>query len=369
MKQINANCRKATTPPTLLVDGPPAVLYTAVLDSPDRCHWVLPDTATGGGTVMYGKGKQGRLIVPPSPGSWEADLAPVFMEPPVLDYGHGGSASKLTTNGRDFLLNGARWLWKGSSDFRLYQWWLENRNIQPVLDQRKDAGGNLLRVFGMYNGGIGRFIPAEYQHYFDGWHDFAAQCAESGFQIEVTAFADAQTFMPSTADQQTHWRMLGSVLESLPNVVVELVNEWKKNGVDPAHFSPLYNLLCSRGSGLGDEAGFQPGWQYQTWHGRRDWPKVLFSAEDGWYVGEGVAANGQVFSPTMPVVHDEPIGFDEVEQPGRRSSDPYVARVVGQSSAAYCAGATFHSSAGIQSEMWGPTTDLCARTFYAAMGA
>ncbi len=320
------------------------------------------------GAAIQHNGKQiARFLVPP-PGSWEADQAPVSMDPPSLKFGPViVPTARLFTSGRDFIQNGQRWKWKGASDFRLYQWFLEGRDIRPVLDQRRAAGVNILRVFGMYNGGIGQFLPSTYPAYFGAFPAFANLLAEYGLQFELTAMADCQTFL-NNDQQHMYWGTLGIALSGIDNVVVELVNEYKKNGVDPAGFGPLNGILCSRGSGLSDEPGFVPGWNYHTWHGRRDWPKVLFSAEDMWYVGEGWGPAGAYQYPVIPIVHDEPIGFADENQPGRRSNDPYVARVIGGTSIEYGAGVTFHSDYGIQSQLWSPQVDLCARVMFDAVG-
>ncbi len=321
----------------------------------------------GGAIVADGK-ELARFTVPP-PGAWEASDPPVSMTPPSLAFGPVIiPTAKLTTSGRDFLLNGQRWLWKGCSDFRIYQWFLDGHDTHPVFQQRRDAGATILRVFGMYNGGIGRFLPGDYgDAYYDGWNVFLADAAAEGFQVEVTVFADAQNIMRESSQQLAHWARMAGALTPSQNVVVELVNEYPQNGVDPRLFSPISGLLCARGSSLSDSPPALPGWNYHTWHGRRDWPKVLFSAEDMWYVGEGWGPAGPYQYPVIPIVHDEPIGFADTDAPGRRSNDPYVARVLGQTGAAYGAGATFHSDYGIQSVLWSDHVDQCARAFYAAL--
>lgn len=63
-----------------------------------------------------------------------------------------------------------------------------------------------------------------------------------------------------------------------------------------------------------------------------------------------------------PVFYDEPMGFDEVAVPGRRSNVPYYAQILGSSllmvSAVY-----FHSSAGIGSNGFPPITMECWKAF------
>ncbi len=369
MIQINANCSGAPTGPVeLVIDN--GHRYPCVVTGSRLTVLIVPPEPSPFGAAIVSNGQQlTRLTVPP-PGAWEADQPPVNMTPHTVAFGPVvAPTSKLATGGRNFLLNGDRWIWKGSTEFQLYQHFLNGRDNRGIYAQRRDAGATLLRVSGMYNGGIGSFVPSSYgQAYWDGLQPFLSESAAEGFQVEFTAFMDCQNIpeMHSTSQQQAHWGRLGSTLQPVSNVVVELVNEYPQNGVDPSQFGPLAGLLCARGSNVGDEPPPLPGWNYHTWHGRRDWPKVLFSSEDMWYVGEGWGPAGPYQYPVAPITHDEPIGFDEVDQPGRRSNDPYVARVLGQTSSAYGAGGTFHSSAGITSDFWGPRTEVCARAFFAA---
>ena len=148
---------------------------------------------------------------------------------------------------------------------------------------------------------------------------------------------------------------------------VELVNEWSKNGVDPRDFAKPSGVISSQGSEVSDTAPPQPGWDYHTWHGRRDWPKVVFSSDDAYWVASGRTEGGQTLGPPMPIVHDEPIGFSEADIPGRRSNNPEVARIVGATCGTFCDGGTFHSDYGIHSVGWSPEVDSLARTFFRAL--
>ncbi len=372
MIQINGNCSgdPGDKPVTLSIDNghsyPVQVdgnRWSAKIDKPEPSPF---------GAAINADGKQlARLTVPP-PGSWEAEPAPVSMTPSSLSFAPPvPDVVKLSTSGRDFIVNGQRWIWKGTTDFRMYQWFLEGRNMTEVRQQRRAAGANILRVAGMYAGGIGDFRPAQYgQAYWDGWTPFLAECARDGFQVEITCFMDCQNIqeLRDVGPQRDHWGRFGDIIRPVPNAVMELGNEYPQNGFDPKNFAPHAGVLCSRGSNIGDEPPVVPGWNYHTWHGRRDWPKVLFSAEDMWYVGEGWGPGGAYQYPVIPVVHDEPIGFSDVNQPGRRSNDPYVARVLGGSSSEFGAGVTFHCDYGIQSALWSDRMDLCARTMFAAAG-
>jgi hypothetical protein len=364
MKQINCNGSNITTAPVLEVDTPVNGVknFIAHLDSSSRCYFQLPDGASGGATVKY-SGKTARLIVPPTQGSWEADDPQVDMEPPTLDYGPPPS-ERITTNGRDFVKNGSKWIYKGVTDFALYLRYLHGEDITQLIVQRKNAGANTFRVIGMA-AYMFNLNPKNEPNYYGALPAFARLFADHGCYLEFVAFADAQVVMPDQQEQFNHWAQVANQLRPETNIFLELVNEYPKNGVDPGVFSKPDGILCSRGSGLADEAPFLPGWDYHTWHGRRDDPKVMFSAEDMWYVGEGSGPNGLHQYPTRPVIHDEPIGFSDVNQPGRRSNVPYLARVMGLTATAYGAGGTFHSEPGLLSIGWSAHVDMLARTFFA----
>jgi hypothetical protein len=193
--------------------------------------------------------------------------------------------------------------------------------------------------------------------------------AQYGLTCEFTVFADAQQVMSRLTEQQAHWARVCDTIRGRPGVFVSLVNEWKKNGIDPFRFQRPRDLIVSQGSGLGDEPPPMPGWSYREWHGRRDWPKVLFSNEDAWYVGAGYNARGALVFPAVPVVMNEDIGFAEAPSPNRRSTDPQVARVIALTAVAWGAGATFHCEDGIFSRPLGPIQRQCAAAFFKGLRA
>jgi hypothetical protein len=82
-----------------------------------------------------------------------------------------------------------------------------------------------------------------------------------------------------------------------------------------------------------------------------------------------VASPGFLYSQglSVPLVADEPIGFSESEQPGRRSADPEMARRLATLYGAEWDGVAFHSDAGIQSVPMGPTTRACANAWFDAL--
>ncbi len=257
--------------------------------------------------------------------------------------------------------DGQPFVWKGCSDFLLYHRFLLEESIEPLLQERVAAGANLVRVLGMCEK-IEHFWPQDHTDFYRGLELFVPLLADRGLYVEFVVFADAQLVMPSLAARQTHFTKIIEALRPHDTAIVELVNEYPKNGVNPAGFARPSGLLCSAGSGLADASPAMPLWDFFGWHGRRDWPKVTSSTEDMWYYSHG--AHEQHI---CPAVHDEPMGFAEEPIYQKRSNDPKLARQIGASCAVLGAGGTFHSEAGLRSEPFGPVQRKCAEAFFAAL--
>lgn len=140
------------------------------------------------------------------------------------------------------------------------------------------------------------------------------------------------------------------------NIFLELGNEVSKNGVDPKNFSKPEGIIYSAGSEVSDTAPDVFA-DYFGWHGRRDWPK-LANVEDMYEVS---------IKHHCVAVHDEPIGAAEFDQEGRRTTSAKAMAAIASNSVRLGAGATFHSEAGLRSELWGPIQEDCAHAFYHAI--
>jgi len=62
-------------------------------------------------------------------------------------------------------------------------------------------------------------------------------------------------------------------------------------------------------------------------------------------------------------VAGEPIGFADIEDPGRRANDPQAAYRLGADSAIWGAGGVYHSETGVASTLFTPTQRACADAF------
>lgn len=247
---------------------------------------------------------------------------------------------------------GTKWRGLGVSDFLLFQRYVRGEDLTVVLEQRRDLGFGYLRVFGMFDGSLGRFHVDETPEYFTRLGAFLELVASYGLRIEFVVFADAQRAMPT--GQALHLWAVASVLDRHWNALGELANEYAQNGIDPRLFNkPAGRTLWSRGSNCcGDDGYIDPPWDYITHHAARDaqWPRK---------------------SECRPIrdasgrdcLEDEPMGASPTDQPGRRSNSPTDFAQAGLNFGLNASGGTFHSDSGILSVPFGDVEIALARAF------
>lgn len=360
MKQLNCTVGgRATDTPYLTIDN--GHTYQGQFESPSRVLFVMPDTEPDDGnswglTIFYG-GKAVRFLVPEFPGAYEG---------PLLQY--APALGRFEMDGYRLRANGKPAVWAMMTGFCDYKLFLDGGvgAIAPQLQQARDLGCQGRRVLGMM-AYVTTFLPQSYgSRFYDALPDFANVLASYGQRLHFDVFADAQVVMPNRDQQLAHWARTCDKLRPIESVVIGAGNEWPKNGFDPDSL-PYPGVLSSQGSTTSDAAPPMPGWGIRCWHGRRDYPKVYMSADDMIYVALGIREGQGQYAPVGPAVHDEPIGFAEVDIPGRRSTDPRLAEAMALTGMAFGAGATFHVESGIFSRLLGPTESRCAQAFFAAL--
>jgi hypothetical protein len=274
--------------------------------------------------------------------------APAPAQPPLP------SVLPLHTEGARFVdSEGKRWNWKGATDFLLLKKYLDGEDIGPILAQRKDAGANLVRVFGMC-ANIARFYPQEYPGFWEGLVGFVDYLADAGFYVELTVFADAQLVLPDLTTQIAHWQGFYRVANK-PNVFLELVNENSHAGntIRVERFTRLDgSALQSHGSEQTDMHYIEPAWDLAGIHVRRDPPPDARGATN--YDCYEFEAR---FPKARPEVGDE----------GIKTTNEAYAALMG-THAAICGGGTFHSQAGVTSQLWNEAEFAAARAFYQGVG-
>lgn len=283
----------------------------------------------------------------------------------------------IQIQGASFIAAGQPWHYVGVSAFALFRRWLMRDGpsalVAPVLEEWRavaKAGGYdgpiVLRVF--------RFAAYPNAFALDPWSyamseltTFTQFCGDRGFYVDWTC-GDAQLVLPDAdgaKGQQQHLNECCAALVGQPTFI-ETVNEWFKNGVDVFRVVPPVWGVYLRDSGYYSEI---QTWQAQanldfiSYHSSRSdgglspWPKWLIDMDDQ------LAVLLHAFQ--KPVILKEPIGFAEVQQPGRRSNDPAHAFRMGLL-AAY-GGILFHSDSGLSCDGLGAVQRQCAEAFFSGV--
>jgi hypothetical protein len=307
--------------------------------------------------------------------SGNEDLAPVDLVRLNADAGEHGP---VHVDGLLFRRgDGSIFPWRGCTDFLLFKRFREEGGpaITPIVNERVGAGCNVFRVLGMVNSFATLRVD---DHYYDDLSAFADFIAGFGARLEFVVFADAQIVMPDASAERVHADMVARTIGAKWNVFLEAVNEPFKNIPGGAATADSIAAIL-RGHGAMVASGNYdvptcatsfPHADYVTVHSERkdEWPRTaraLGEIRDGFEWGPTC---GPGFSGVhVPVVGDEPIGFSETEQPGKRSASADDAAYYAGTSALMGAGATFHSDDGVVSQAWRPVQQAAAQAFFDAL--
>lgn len=289
----------------------------------------------------------------------------------LLSGGSGGGGGNAGQKGRIWIDNlvfrdasGAIWPWRGVTAFTLYLKWLQGREgaVDPLLSNwlANCPGLNVVRVLGMVNS-FAHLHPQEWPDYYSQLKPFADHLLNVwGIRVEFVIFADSGDIMPDPNQQNVHASIIVDTLSGCENVFIEVANEPSQHtnldGGDARVFDIYYSirsrgLLVATGAGDGDYPG-----DYITVHTPRDdqWPRKAKDLLDVRNITHS------------PCVGDEPMGCAEVFIDGKRDTNPRNFADYAATAQLEGAGATFHSDAGINGEVFGPVTAACAKAWFAA---
>lgn len=246
---------------------------------------------------------------------------------------------------------GVLWKWRGVSAFPLYANWLDGQSPDTFCRWARDNGLNVLRIFGVYCGTLGRLVPSDHPNYYAGLTPFLDAIGRHGLAVEWTMFADMQTDPLKTLDVQGHYHQVCELLAGRPGIVIEVCNEPFKNGLDPLAVYTPYNEVL-QALGLYDIQNSQlPHAEYLTDHTPRDdeWPR---KAKDILELTRG--PSGPDFTPLqIPGICDEPMGIG-VPQGGRRSMNKSDMASYHALAALFGSGSTIHGDFGLQGRLPNP---------------
>lgn len=282
--------------------------------------------------------------------------------------------------------NNARFLWRGATSFRLLHMIANGEESQAIalMQTLRAMGYNLVRVLAtakhLFNlpmdtgrASLRRLFDLAWQH---------------KLYVEIVALADTDDWPKGQLEAQL--QECYSKACEYPNVLVEGANE-----IGPCHetqsdeavdvcrlFSPhgpaLYCPGSVHGGGFCQEQSALTPEQWETGNSTGQWPywdevytysrdfgtshlkRDGSDAERGRRVRELEASS---YNAKCLFVDDEPIGADEVLQPGKRYNEPGVAYLQGVLQRIFEVGSTFHSSDGLQSRPFQPAQQGCAEAF------
>lgn len=252
--------------------------------------------------------------------------------------------------------DGVRIVLKGTDQFKAYRDYLDGIDLTPLVNESKELGFNMWRVFLMGSSrqnGILELRPTD-PGFYDYLTEFATYLNTNGIIPLATVFVDAQDIIPNKNDQLNHWLMVADRLRYTATLLSG-GNEWHKNGFNPGDLRDP-GMLWSRGSDVADAEPFKPWGSFVEFHPRRDLPAMLLDS-----VASPVTLYNRGFN--VPIIIDEPIGFAEENQPGRRSNDPNMAWRLARHYSTETGGTVFHNDSGMRGLVMGATIKECAKAW------
>lgn len=272
--------------------------------------------------------------------------------------------SPISVLNREFIVDGVKYRPKACTDFLLIQKHATGQDITPILKQRQSLGFDMVRTLTMANN-IAQFSPMTYdvQKIVP---EVLELCHQFGLRMEVEGFADVQLIGLTKTEQMDHHILVTNIIRQMSNIdIYDLVNEYEKNGIIPDDFPRPNLIISSKGSRVDNKPPKSPYWNFTTYHPRRDGEDYYFSKWRADIGAQSEVYNGVEGEPSIPcpVFPDEPRGFDETNDPNRRSNYPGYAYQIGWLHSVFHNGAMFHSTDGINSNLFRPITLQCAKAF------
>ena len=182
-----------------------------------------------------------------------------------------------------------------------------------------------------------------------------------GLAAEITAVTDSAK---GGYNVEEHLHAIYDIVRGRPNVMVEIANEpYHASQSQTVHdFSWLKRMAekCPVPVACGAPAGDEPdeaflkslGGTYATVHVSRD--------RDEWNMARHVKESERFVSiGNKPTMNNEPIGWAEAAQPGRRSANPNVAFAMGVMSRLFVSGVVSHAEHGLTCDLPGPVQHQC----------
>lgn len=271
----------------------------------------------------------------------------------------------IRVEGREFYIGSGRYKPKMASDFLLVLKKKNGEDIRPIIQQRKQAGADMLRIFTNCK------IIADFDaRSYDVRAVLGATLDDihsEGMRAQVEGFADVQIQGLTVEEQKAHQNAVVDTIRSRGSLdLYDLGNEIDKNGVDANNFTKPVGVVSSKGSLQNNKPPHAPYWDYGVFHPRRDGDNYYFSKYLSDITPQSEIYVGVEGEPpaNIPVVPDEPIGFQSTNDPGKRANYPGFAYRIGSIYSMYLNGVCFHSTNGVFSDLFDEVTWQCALAFF-----
>lgn len=298
-----------------------------------------------------------------------------------------GTLSRLHTDNWNFVNEtGQVVTWAHTSGFRDLDRLLRGQDLRPVLAQSQDEGGTGRRCFamkqnwaikvnGVWQDGPDHTWPREHATYYEQIERLADLYREFGHYLNLVVFVNARSVMPDINEQLRFWDRMIAIARQHPNLILSLMNEGNAhdNAVDVGRFPQPDGVLASSGSNGAGANPPQPFWRgpwgYCELHPERRADRPSLGTSTLHFAIHGYAEGSDSWPGTqMVTVASEPYGFDEENEPGRRTNEPQVAWLLGLG-CTWGSGGTGLSTDGIESVVLRPKQDACMRLFLAGVKA
>jgi hypothetical protein len=345
-----------TTAPFLVIDNGQGVFSGTVVQE-IATFTINERVPTPYGASIHYEDGEARIILPPDGSDWNA-VDPERGLPIVLAYKPAElPLQRPTTDRHRFLIGDKEWKWKGTTDFRLLQRFLAGEDISVILEERKAAGANLVRVLPMKTNNTGwELDPRSYQAI-----DLAAffeVVRLHHMYVHLTVFADTRFVMQDRDEQKRFWAMCVAQAGAVDHVFLDLLNEENHptQRIQKTDFErPTNGVLTSHGSGLTDTHPVEPFWDFTTFHARRSpFDARCFTSYDPFeFEAE--------WPKRCPMIGEESV------KPENYGYDVRWAEMMGRH-AGIGAGGTFHWGGGVSSNQWTDQERACAEAFFRGIG-
>lgn len=280
-----------------------------------------------------------------SPGPWET-LQTIGLSGGVVVGGETGAvAFPVALDGKFFRVPivGASFLYAV----------MPGLNYGPALDEVKGLGFNAVRTFLGQLDQVGQTVDG-------GLYQRIDRLARDTHDRGLTFYACYITNAQAGYDLTKHVDTVESILRPYPHVLKEIANEadhaTQGGRLDKATLQRLRDRvqgICTLSADIRDgDTSTRLAGDFYAFHLDRGQSVERLAMLAGVRDAVGKAGSNQ-----------EPIGADEINQPGKRSNDPALFQRMGELNRQYGFAGFFHSEAGLNARTFGPVQRQCAEAF------